>query len=99
MSPLMIRVLYLGMLRTKEDNLYKLIRPVSSLASVGLLKEVIVVMGLPLNVVTVFLGCIFSALLSDFKAQRLRSVPTPHMTALTGIFQADAEINVHTLPE
>ena len=51
---------------------------------------------LPLNDATIILGCIFSMILS---ARRLRSIPTPPMTALTEFFHADAEIKVHLLPE
>ena len=37
---------------------------------------IIVVLGMPLNVATIILGCIFSMLLSDFSARGLRSIPT-----------------------
>ena len=43
----------------------------------------IVVPGMPLNVATIILGCIFSVLLSDFKTRRRRSIPTLSMTVLT----------------
>ena len=54
---------------------------------------------LPLNVVIIILGCIFSMLLNDFMARGLRNIPTPTFTALTKFFHADAEINIHSLPE
>ena len=59
----------------------------------------IVVQGLLLNVGTIILSCIFSMLLSDFRTQGLRSIPTPPMMALTEFSHAGAEINVHPLPE
>ena len=54
--------------------------------------------GLPLNVATIILGCIFSMLLGDFRAQRLTSFPTSPMTALTEFFHVDVETNVYPLP-
>ena len=36
-------------------------------------------------------------LLSDFKAPKPRSIPTPPMAALVEFFYADAEKNVHSL--
>ena len=56
-------------------------------------------LGLLLNVATIILGCIFSMLLSDFRARGLKSVPIPLMMALTEFFHADTEINIHPLPE
>ena len=58
----------------------------------------IAVFGVPLNVDTIILSCIFSKLLSDFRVRELRSVPTPPLTALTEFFHADAETNIHPLP-
>ena len=52
-------------------------------------------LGLLLNVAIIILGCIFSMLLSDFRMRGMRSIPTPHMTALIEFFHA--EINVHLL--
>ena len=59
---------------------------VSSLGLVGLSQEMIVVPGLPLNVDTIILGCIFSMVLSDFTARKLKGIPTSPMTALTEFF-------------
>ena len=56
-----------------------------------------VVMGLPLNVATIILSCIFSVLFSDFRARVPISVPTPHIVTLTECFHADAKTNVHPL--
>ena len=36
-------------------------------------------------------------LLSDFEARKLRSIPTLPKAALTEIFYADAETNIHPL--
>ena len=55
-------------------------------------------LGLPLNVATTILSCIFSIQLSGFRTHRQRSIPIP-MTALTVFFHTDAEVNVHALPE
>ena len=59
----------------------------------------IIVLGLPLNVDTIILGCIFSVLLSDFMAQGLGSIPSPPMMSLLGFFHVDAEINVYPFLE
>ena len=40
---------------------------------------------------------IFSILIRDFKARKRRSIPVPPMTALTEIFHADDDTNVHLL--
>ena len=58
----------------------------------------IVVLRLPLNVVTIIPDWIFSTLLSDFRAQEQRSIPTYPITTLTQLIQADAGINIHPLP-
>ena len=58
----------------------------------------IVASGLSLNEAHIILGWIFSILLSDFKAQGLRSIPTPPMMALTEFVSADADTNVPALP-
>ena len=48
----------------------------------------IVALGLPLEVATTILGCIISMLLSDFKALRPTSIPTPPTVTLTEFFHA-----------
>ena len=58
----------------------------------------IAALGLPLNVATIILGCIFSMLFSDFRACGPISIPTHPIMALTEFFHADAETNVHPLP-
>ena len=58
----------------------------------------IVVLGLPVNIATIILSCIFSMLLSDFRARGLRSIPTLPMTELTEFLPADADSNIHPLP-
>ena len=58
----------------------------------------IIVLGLPLNMATIILGCIFSMLLNDFRACGLMSILTHTIAALTEFFYADAERNVHPLP-
>ena len=63
---------------------------VSSLALVGLLQEINVVLGLPLNVAPIIFGCIFSMLFSNFRVRELRSIPLTTMTALT-------EVSIHCL--
>ena len=55
-------------------------------------------LGLLLNVAPIILSCIFLILLSDFRARRLRSIPSLAMLALTEFFLADVGINVHPLP-
>ena len=70
---------------------------VSLLALVGLLHKVIVVLELLLNVATIIFGCIFSMLLSDFRVQGLKNIPTPPVITLTEFFCTDPEINVHPL--
>ena len=73
-------------------------RSVSSGELPGLQIEMIVSLGLPLNVASVILVCIFYMLLTDYSKRRLRSIPIASMTALTGVFPADSETNVHLLP-
>ena len=73
-------------------------RSVSSLTLVGLWQEIIVALGLPLNVATIILGFIFSILSSDFRARGPISIPTPPIEALTEFFHPDAVVNVHPLP-
>ena len=58
----------------------------------------IVALRLPLNVVIIILGCIFSMLFSDFRACGPISIPTPPMMALTEFFHADVVACVHPLP-
>ena len=60
--------------------------------------ELIVALRLPLNVVTIILGCIFSMLFSDFRACGPIRIPTSSMRALTEFFHADAVASVHSLP-
>ena len=72
-------------------------RSVSSLTLVRL-KQMIVGLGLPLNMATIILGCIFSVLLSDFMARGPISIPTPPIVALTEFFHADTGTNVYPLP-
>ena len=57
----------------------------------------IVALGLPLNVTTIIIGCIFWMLFSDFRACGLISIPTP-ITELSKIFHVDAKTNIHPLP-
>ena len=65
----MIRTLCFGLLRRCEDcKLKKASRSGLSLALVGMWQEIIVVLGLPLNMATIILGSIFSMLLSNFRA-------------------------------
>ena len=71
---------------------------ISSLALMGLKQEMIIEMGLPLNVAYVILDGIFSVLFCDFKPRGLRSLPTPPMVALTEFFHVHAETNVRLLP-
>ena len=58
----------------------------------------IVVLGLPLNVATIILGCIFSMLLKDFRACGSRRIPITLRMALTVFLHANVEINVHPSP-
>ena len=58
----------------------------------------IVVLGLPLNVATIILSCIFSMLFCNFRAHGPISITTPPIAALIEFFYLDAEINVHSLP-
>ena len=71
-------------------------RSVSSLTLAGL-QQMIVGLGLPLNLATIILGCIFSMLFIDFKARGPISITTPPIVALTEFFHADAETNLHPL--
>ena len=73
-------------------------RSVFSQTLVGLSQEMIVVLGLPLDVATIILCCIFSILFSDFRAWGPISIPTPPIMALTEFFHADTETKVHPLP-
>ena len=59
----------------------------------------IVVLGLPLKVATIILGCIFYMLFSDFRACVPISIPTPLIMALTEFFHVDAVASVHPLPK
>ena len=52
---------------------------------------------LPLNVSHIILSWNPLLLLSDFKVQRLRSVPTPPVVVYTEFFHTDAETNIHPL--
>ena len=61
-------------------------RTISSFTLVGLLQDMIVVLGLPLKVATIILGCIFSILFSDFWARDPISIPAPLIAALTEFF-------------
>ena len=54
-------------------------------------------LGLPLKVVHIKVGCIFSTLFSDFRARGLISIPTPPIVALTEFFHAEAVASVHPL--
>ena len=58
----------------------------------------IVVLGLPLEVATIILSCIFSMLFRDFRARAHISIPTPPIVALTEFFHADAVANIHSQP-
>ena len=55
----------------------------------------LVALGLPLNIATIILGCIFLVLFRDFGP---KSIPTPAIAVLTEFFHADEETNVHQLP-
>ena len=99
MSHPMMRILSQGTLRTKENSSLKNVsRSFSLLALIRLSREMIIVLGLPLNLATIILGCIFSILLSDFRAKGLRNIPISSTAALTHFLHANAEINVHLLP-
>ena len=54
-------------------------------------------LGLPIKVATIIVGCIFSMLLSDFRAYGPRKIPTPPIVPLTEFFQADEVARVHPL--
>ena len=54
-------------------------------------------LGLPLNMATIIHGCIFLMLLILGPVDRLISLPTSPIVALTEFFHADAETNVHSL--
>ena len=58
----------------------------------------IVALGFPLNVAAIILGCIFSTLLSVFKALGPISNPTPPTAALTEFFHADTVASDQPLP-
>ena len=58
----------------------------------------IIALGLQLKVATIILSCIFSMLLSDFRAYDPISIPTPPIMTLTEFFHADAVANIHPLP-
>ena len=58
----------------------------------------IVVLGLPLKVATIILGCIFSMLFSDFRAHGPINIPTPPIGALIEFFHADAVAGIYPLP-
>ena len=64
----------------------------------GLLRKMIVEKGLLSNVAHIILNWVIMMLFSDFKAQGLRCIPKPPMTAITEFFDADAETNVYPLP-
>ena len=53
-------------------------------------------LGLPLSVATIILGCIFFMLISDFRAHGPISIPIPLFTGLTECFHTG--INNHPLP-
>ena len=65
-------------------------KSVSLLKLVGLEQEMIVALGLPLNVVTIIPGCIFSMLFCDFRAYGPISIPIPPIVAMKDIVHADA---------
>ena len=86
------------MLRTREDrSLKKAMRSVSSKILVEQ-QEMIVALRLPLNVVIIILGCIFSMLFCDFRACGPIIMYTPPMEALIEFIHVDAETNVYLLP-
>ena len=58
----------------------------------------IVALGLPLNVATIILCCIFLMLFSDFRVSGSISIPTPPTATLTEFFHVDAGANFHPLP-
>ena len=58
----------------------------------------IVALGLPLEVATIILGCIFSMLFSDFRPGGPISIPTPPIVALTQFLHADAVASIYPLP-
>ena len=71
----------------------------SALILVDLLLDTIVVLGFLLIEAHIILSWIFSMLFTDFKTGKLRSITTPPVEILTGFFHADADRNVHSLPE
>ena len=73
-------------------------RSVSSLTLIGLLQEMIVVLGVPLKVATIIVGFIFSVIFSDFRARGPISIPSSPIVTLTKFFHADAVANAHKLP-
>ena len=58
----------------------------------------IVVLGLPLKVAAIILGCIFSRLFRDFKARGPINIPTPCIVVLKEFFLANAGAGVYPLP-
>ena len=94
-SPLMIRTLCLGKHQTREDSFSQgAIMRVSSLALVKLYPKMIVVQGLPLNVVHFILNWIFSKVIlkhKDWKA--FQHAQWWHWQ----FFHADADTNIHSL--
>ena len=49
-----------------------------------------------LNEAHYIFGCIFSMLFSDFRARRLRSIPTSPMMTLMKFLNADTETNIYS---
>ena len=71
-------------------------KSVSSLTLVGLQQEMIVALGLPLNVATIIHSCIFSMLFSDFRACRPISISTPPIVLLTEFsMQMPRQTSIH----
>ena len=57
----------------------------------------VVVLGLPLNVASIIIGCIFAMPISYFRAHGLIRIPALPIAALTEFSHADVETNVHPL--
>ena len=74
--------------------------PMTSRLCFGMLRtrEDSSLMGLPLNVAAIILGCILSMLSIVFKALDLISIPIPPTVAFTEFFHADTVASVHPLP-